>query len=128
MPLLTVTINKSDDGVITIVPVGSIDSETYGILEQKVAEALGSVPKALIFDMKDVKYISSMGIRAVLNAKHEIEKLGGALVMTNLQAQIRMVFDIVRAIPSQNIFTDRQELDQYLANIQRNEIEKRKLP
>ena len=46
-----------------------------------------------------------MGIRAVLNAKHEIEKLGGTLVMTNLQPQIRMVFDIVRAIPSQNIFT-----------------------
>lgn len=126
MPVLTVTIDKSADGVFTILPSGSIDSETYEILDQNIAGVLKFVPKTLIFDMKGVKYISSMGIRAILDAKNKVEKINGALVMTNLQPQIRKVFDIVRAIPHQHIFTSRQELDQYLAIIQQKELDKGK--
>lgn len=128
MPLLTVTISINADGALTILPSGSIDSDTYEILDQNVDKALTSAPKTLIFDMKDVKYISSMGIRSLLSAKTKVEKLGGSLVMINLQSQIRKVFDIVRAIPSQNIFSSRQELDQYLTIIQQREIEKRNRP
>ena len=127
MPLLTVTINKSSDGVFTILPAGSIDSDTYLALEQNVDAILKPAPKALVFDMKDVKYVSSMGITAILSAKNKIEKLGGTFVMMNLQPQIRKVFDIVRAIPSQNIFTSREELDRYLIKIQQKEVEKRDL-
>lgn len=128
MSILTVTINKSLGGVFTVSPAGPIDSNTYLTLEQKVDAILKSVPKALIFDMKDVKYISSMGITALLRAKEKIEKSGGAFVMTNLQPQIHKVFDIVKAIPSQNILTSREELDRYLAKIQQEEAEKRDLP
>ncbi|MFH1189734.1 MAG: STAS domain-containing protein [Candidatus Omnitrophota bacterium] len=126
MPLLTVTINKNMEGVLTILPSGSIDSDTYEILDQNVDTAMKSAPRTLVFDMKDVKYVSSMGIRSLLGAKTKIEKLGGSLVMTNLQPQIRKVFDIVRAIPSQNIFTSREELDEYLTVIQQKEIDKNK--
>ena len=125
---LTVTVKNNMDGVVTILPTGSIDSETYEILEKHVDDVFKINPKVLVFDMKDVKYISSMGIRAVLNAKNKIEKLGGSLIMISLQPQIRMVFDIVRAIPSQNIFASIQELDEYLSAMQKKEIEKRDAP
>lgn len=126
MPLLTVTINRNSDGVFTVLPVGSIDSDTYLTLEENVDAILKPAPKVLIFDMKDVKYISSMGIKAILTAKAKVERDGGTLVMINLQSQIRKVFDIVRAIPSSHIFTGRSELDHYLATMQHKEIEKRK--
>lgn len=125
MPLLTISVTHGANGVVTISPSGSIDSDTYEILEKDVDGALRSSPKTLVFDMKDLKYISSMGIRTLLNARNRIEKTGGTLVMANLQAQIRKVFDIVRAIPSHNIFTSREELDHYLSVIQQKEIDKR---
>ena len=121
---LAVKVNKTGNGLFTISPSGSIDSDTYEMLEKSVESVFKSDPKALIFDMKGVKYISSMGIRVILTAKNRIEELGGSLVMLNLQPQIRKVLDIVRAIPSQNIFTSREELDSYLAAIQRKEIDK----
>lgn len=125
MPLLTVAVSRSSNGVVTVMPTGSIDSDTYEILEKHVDEALKLNPVTLVFDMKDLKYISSMGIRTLLSARNMIEKSGGALIMTNLQPQIRKVFDIVRAIPSQNIFSSREELDRYLVAIQQKEIDKR---
>ncbi|MBN2453432.1 MAG: STAS domain-containing protein [Candidatus Omnitrophica bacterium] len=128
MPLLTITVDSSDSGTFTLVLAGSIDSDTYNILEQKVDILLNPSLRTMIFDMKGVKYISSMGIKAILTSKEKIEKQGGALLMTNLQPQIRKVFDIIRAIPGQSIFTNRQELDQYLARIQQKEIDKRSPP
>ncbi len=123
---LKVTVSKTGSGIFTILPAGSIDSDTYEILEKNADLVFKSDPKAIIFDMKDVQYISSMGIRVLLTVKNKIESHGGSFVMINLQPQIRKVLDIVKAIPGQNIFESRQELDRYLAIIQQKEIDKRK--
>ena len=39
--------------------------------------------------------------------------------MVNLQPQIKKVFDIVKALPEQQIFTSIEEMDNYLKEIQR---------
>lgn len=126
MQTLTVVIMKIADGVFNISPKGSIDSDTYEILQKKMDPVMHSTPKMIIFDMKEVVYISSMGLKAILDAKNKVEASGGALLLVNLQPQITKVFDIIKAIPSKNIFKSREELDQYLTEIQRQEIEKRK--
>ena len=40
------------------------------------------------------------------------------MALTNLQPQIRKVFDIIHALPSLNVFESVDELDRYLASIQ----------
>lgn len=127
MPLLTVKINKGEEGVFTVLPAGNIDSDTYMILEENVDTILNPPPKTLIFDMKDVKYISSMGITVILAVKEKVTKGGGNLVMIDLQPQIRKVFDIIRAIPSNNIFSSREELDSYLIAMQQEEVKNKKV-
>ena len=126
MPLLTVTVNKIGSGAFNIAPKGPIDSDTYMILQKKIDEILNPPPRFMVFDMKDVDYISSLGIKVVLNAKEAVKKGGGTLVLLNLQPQISKVFDIIKAIPSEHIFASRDEMDRYLAGIQRKEIENRK--
>ena len=59
----------------------------------------------------------------IFKTKKEVELSGGGLIMLNLQPQIKKVFEIINAIPSLNIFASVQELDEYLANIQRQEID-----
>ncbi len=126
MQTLTVVITKIAEGVFSVSPKGSIDSDTYEILQKKMEPMMRPTPKMIIFDMKEVEYISSMGLKAILDARNKVESSGGALLLVNLQPQITKVFDIIKAIPSKNIFKSREELDRYLTEIQRQEIEKRK--
>jgi len=126
MELLKVSVTKKSEGVFVVSPTGAIDSDTYQILQDSVDPILDPLPKALVFDMKGVSYMSSMGLKVILRTKEAVEKGGGSMLLINLQPQISKIFDIVKAIPAQSIFSSVEELDQYLANIQRKEIEKRK--
>jgi anti-sigma B factor antagonist len=126
MPQLTVTAHKIADGVYNVSPKGSIDSDTYMTLQKKLGEIMRPTPRMIVFDMRDVDYISSMGLKVLLDAKNGVESGGGMLLMVNLKPQITKVFDIIKAIPSNNIFANREELDRYLADMQRKEIDKGK--
>lgn len=121
MPL-KVLINEESAGVFIVSPVGSIDSQTYAELDKDVAVILVPTTTVIMLDMKDVTYISSMGVSAILKIKKNIEYNNGKFVMANLQPQIRKVFDIIKALPAENILRSIEELDDYLGNIQRKEL------
>lgn len=124
MPL-KITVTKKEKSVFVIYPVGSIDSNTYTLLEKELEPVLKSSPTALIFDMKEVNYLSSAGVRIILKAEKEMKFKGGNLMMVNLQPQIKKVFEIINALPSEQIFTSVEELDRYLTDIQRKAKEER---
>ena len=126
MDLLKVSVNRRSESTYVVSPSGSIDSETYDILQENLDAILRSPVKALIFDMKNVDYMSSMGLKVILKSRETVERGGGTMVLINLQPQISKIFDIVKAIPTQNIFSSIDEMDRYLTNIQRKEIEKRR--
>ena len=106
-------------GVITVSPVGSIDANTYMILEEKVDSILQVNPDLIIFDMENLNYINSMGIRVLLKTKKAQKKRDGKIVFMNLQPQIKKVFDILKALPSLQVFTGIEELDNYLDAMQK---------
>lgn len=118
MPL-SVTVQERGAGAYAIRPVGSVDSNTHTILMSEVDALLKKDISLLIFDMKDVSYVSSAGISVVLTAEKVMKARNGNVLMVNVQPQIRKVFEIVQALPSQRIFTSVQEMDNYLKEIQR---------
>jgi len=117
MPL-TIT-SEPGQGFVTIRPAGSLDSNTYSYLEEHVAAIMKRKTRALIFDLKDVTYISSAGVRVILATQKAMKAAGGEVALTNLQPQIRKVFEIIMALPSMNVFEDVAELDRYLTGIQK---------
>lgn len=126
MPLLKVTVAKKSEGIFVVSPAGPVDSDTYIILQKKVDEILKPTPRAVVFDMQGVSYISSLGIKVFLRTRELVQRGSGVVLLMNLQPQIAKVFDIVKAIPTQNIFLNIEEMDRYLAAIQQKEIEKGK--
>ena len=118
MPL-TVSSTQKRPGVIAVSPIGSIDGNTYSILEDKVDEILKVTPDVIIFDMEFVEYISSAGIRVLVKTRKAMKKTDGRMVFSNLQPQIQKVFDILQAIPTLEIFTSIEELDNYLDVMQK---------
>jgi len=123
MPL-TVNVKEKTPGVFIVSLAGSLDSNTYTILDKRLDLILGGSPRIITLDMEHLDYISSMGVRVVIKAKKSLIKNGGDLILMNLQPQIQKVFEIINALPSQQIFSSIEELDHYLDRMQRKIKEK----
>jgi anti-anti-sigma factor len=73
----------------------------------------------VVLDLAALEYLSSAGIRSVVKARKSLEGRGASLALVNLQPPVQKVFDIVKALPSSQIFGSATELDAYLDMMQR---------
>lgn len=119
---LTVDVYEKIDKVYVIAPAGKIDINTCAVLEEKVDEVLENYPKHLIFDMQEASYISSAGIRVILKAHKAMKQRGWHVNLLHLQPQVKKVFEIIKALPKEQIFSNVKELDAYLDRIQSNAL------
>lgn len=117
---LSIEIQRSEASRWTakIVLGGSLDGTTAPRLEEALAPLLDSVHQ-MVFDLADLKFISSAGLRVLLLARKKMKAQDGSIAMKNLQPQIQKVFEIVGSLPGFSIFKDEKELDAYLAAMQR---------
>ncbi|MGD8702643.1 MAG: STAS domain-containing protein [Desulfosarcina sp.] len=116
---LSITSRQKMDGVYILSPSGRLDTSTYLQLEEQVDVVLQETPHTLVFDMEMLEYISSMGVRVIAKAQKTMKDHDGKVVLLNLQPQIQKVFDIIKALPSQQVFSNMKELDDYLDRMQR---------
>ena len=123
---LNIQIDARDDGMTVVTLDGRLDTDTYLELENRITPIFATPPKVVVFDMTNLAYISSMGLRTIFKARKAIEAKKGKLVMTNLQPQIAKVIEIANALPKSSVFSSVEEADRYFATMQRAEIEKQK--
>lgn len=118
---LKISVEKKAGDVFVFTMSGSIDSDTYKILDDRVVPILNAGAKVIIFDMEEVEYISSMGLNTIFKVQRTLDKTNGTFAMTNIQPQVKKVFEIVKALPSVKIFESIEEADEYLFKIQQEE-------
>ena len=106
-------------GAITVQLTGSLDTATAPELERQLAPVLGDKVKDLVFDLADLKFISSAGLRVFSAARKTLKERGGQTSFVNMQPQIQKVFEIMKALPGVAVFQNTAELDRYLASQQR---------
>ncbi len=121
---LNVNIKKQEKGTYIVVLDGRLDSDTYIDFGEKIKTFLNPDTKTLIFDMKKLDYISSIGLGVIFKARSTIEASGGKILMTSLQPQIKKIFEVVKALPKEPVFDNMQEVDAYLDRVQQQELEK----
>jgi anti-anti-sigma factor len=122
MPLtIALTVQPSGTGqpIATIALAGSLDTATAPELEQQLKPLLDGPAKNLLFDLNDLQFISSAGLRVFAAARKRLRERGGHVSFVHLQPQIQKVFEIVAALPGIGIFRDVREADAYLAQRQR---------
>lgn len=119
----TVEFVEKTVGVFVVFPKGSLDANTSQTLEQKVNYLLDNAARVIIFDLTDLTYISSAGVRVFLATKKEMQKRNGEFHMLNLQPQIEKVFQIIKALPSMSVFKNIEEMDLYLDRMQKRVID-----
>ena len=92
-PKLSVEADHNDKATVLIV-TGRMDGSSVGILESAVQEQIDAGHKTLIFDFKDMSYISSAGLRALLIAARLTQKEGGKALFCALADHIAEIFEI----------------------------------
>lgn len=125
MPL-KVSIEKKTEGAFLVTLDGRIDSDTYMHLDKEVKPILVPSTKVVILNMDKVDYISSAGLAVIFQMKKSVEANKGSFIIASLQPQVKKVFEVVKALPSENIFESREEIDKYLDFIQKKELKKQK--
>ena len=63
------------------------------------------------------------GLRSIAKIRKSMRARHGHTLLLNPQPQVRKVFDIVKAVPVNEVFASTQELDGYLDRIQRQIME-----
>jgi anti-sigma B factor antagonist len=118
MPL-EIQIQKSagtpDPGAVTLKLAGSLDTATAPDLARQLAPVLTGTARDIVFDLAQLKFVSSAGLRVFSNARKTLHERGGQVSFVNLQPQIQEVFEIIRSLKGVETFTSEAELDQYLA-------------
>ncbi|HXJ57421.1 MAG TPA: STAS domain-containing protein [Verrucomicrobiae bacterium] len=112
-------------GVITVQLTGSLDTATAPELERQLAPALGGPVKEVVFDLANLKFISSAGLRVFSTTRKTLKERGGQASFVNMQPQIQEVFEIMKSLPGVAVFRNVAELDRYLAARQRSHEENR---
>ncbi|MDD5270251.1 MAG: STAS domain-containing protein [Candidatus Omnitrophica bacterium] len=121
---LKVNSEKKPGDVFVFSLNGSIDSDTYKELDDRISPVLNGGAKVIIFDMDGVEYVSSMGLNTIFKIQRTLDKSNGTFMMTNVQPQVKKVFEIVKALPSMKVFESIEEADAYLYKIQSEEKNK----
>ena len=93
---------------------GTLDSASTDVVSPALDSILEQHPKELIFDLAELKYLTSMGYRLFLIALKSQNEHGGTVSFIHLQPQIQEVFSIMGALSDLNVFADVAELDHYL--------------
>jgi anti-anti-sigma factor len=94
---------------------GRLDTLTTPQLEGELA-ALLDAPEvtSLVFQLDGLEYVSSAGVRCVIRANKALANRGGLVALINPQATVRTVFEIVKALPPEQIFASEAEFSAYL--------------
>jgi len=122
MPL-TVRVTQDRSFARTVHLDGRLDNETVALLDNELGTIAASPVDVVVFDLANLEYISSAGLRSIFGMRQALAARSGRIVLLNARPQVQKVFDIVKATDLASVFTSVEELDGYLDAMQRKVVE-----
>ena len=80
---------------------GRLDTTTAPSLEEEVKNNIEGI-KELVFDLKDLVYVSSAGLRVLLSAQKTMNKQG-IMIIRNANEELMEIFEVTGFIDILNI-------------------------
>ena len=119
---LKITIEEKKPGVFVAKLEGRLDSSTCPACEEKIKPLLKKGTRALLLDLKNLEYISSMGLRIILAAQKALHGPGRHVLLLHVQPQVAKVFDLADILPKTSIFDSVESADIFLEAVQNREL------
>lgn len=94
-------IKNLDNDKLTIAVKGRLDTTTAPSLERELKSGLNGISE-LVFDLSDLVYISSAGLRVLLSAQKVMNKQG-KMTVKNASEDVMDVFEVTGFVDILNI-------------------------
>jgi anti-anti-sigma factor len=120
---LNVRVTENRSFSRTVFLGGRLNNDTVALLDEELAKITSSAATVVVFDLADLDYISSVGLRSIFRTRKVMTARGGQALLVNPQPQIKKVLEIVNAADISAVFSSVQELDRYLDAMQRKVVE-----
>lgn len=90
---------------------GRLDVTSAAQFRRQVNDVLGSKPKFLLVDLKEVSFMDSSGLGALVSALKTLRSIEGDLAICSLSEQVQMLFELTSMSKIFAIYNDRQDFD-----------------
>ena len=90
---MTIDANKSDKTTAILTLSGRLDTANATLLERKIKQFVDEVSD-LILDFAELEYISSMGLRVLLQTQKTMKQSNRRMVIKNMKEAVREVFEM----------------------------------
>ncbi len=85
---------KEENGIVTIAIKGRLDADSSAEAETVVKDALGGETGRLLFNLGELEYLSSAGLRVLLSAAKEMRRRDGKIVLCSLNEFVKEIFEV----------------------------------
>jgi anti-anti-sigma factor len=85
---------KEENGIVSIAIKGRLDADSSLEAEKVVKEALDGETYRLLFNLGELEYLSSAGLRVLLSAAKEMRRRDGKIVLCALNEFVKEIFEV----------------------------------
>ena len=86
-----VFLQENENGITQIIIKGRLDAETAPEADRLIKDAVAHGKIQLLFDLCDLEYVSSAGLRLVLQTAKAVREKGGQIVLCCSNEMVREV-------------------------------------
>ncbi len=94
------------DNVLIVSVDSSVLQEHIPLFKERLNELVNKDACWIVFDLMEADYLSSLGISVLLSAKTKTKKLGGDIVLANVNRLIVNLLKLTNLIDKVEIFED----------------------
>jgi anti-anti-sigma factor len=87
-------IEQTTDGVVVLTLAGRLDALTADGVRERLLAGVGSAAPRLVLDFARLTYVSSAGLRVLLELSRRVTAAEGRLALCALVRQVQQVFDL----------------------------------
>ncbi len=85
---------KEENGIVFIAIKGRLDADSSPEAEEVVKEVLKGQTNRILFNLGDMEYLSSAGLRILLSAAKEMRRRDGKIVLCALNEFVKEIFEV----------------------------------
>ncbi len=85
---------KEENGIVAVAFSGRLDADSSPVADKAVKEILDGQTDRLLFDLGELEYLSSAGLRVLLSAAKEMKRRGGKIVLCSLNEFVKEIFEV----------------------------------
>ena len=86
--------HKVENGILNVAIKGRLDAATAPVAEGEINKMLEGEENRLLFDLSDLEYLSSGGLRVILGAAKEIRRREGKVALAALKEYVYEIFEV----------------------------------